>query len=377
MSLEKFDCIVIGLGGMGSATLFELKKLGLHVMGLEQFSIPHDKGSSHGLSRIIRLAYFEHPSYIPLLKRSYERWKELEEKSKEELFIKTGSIDASLPEEHIFSGSLESCQKYNLEHEVLDGAHLGERFPGYDLPKNFKAVYQPDGGILIPEKCIKAFTNQALKKGAVVKEGEKVLSIEKDPYGVIITTNQKSYIAKKAVVTAGAWIGELIPHLEALHKPVRQVMGWFQPDPEQEFRKEVFPVFNLGVEEGHFYGFPSLDKTGLKIGKWQHLNEETHPDQLKTEINEKDEMALRDCLKYFPKANGKLLDAKACMFTNTPDENFLIYEDPNLPVVSASGFSGHGFKFCSVIGEIMGDLITKGKTNYDIDLFSIKRFKDG
>ncbi len=376
MSLDKFDCIVIGLGGMGSAALFELKKRGLKVLGIEQFTIPHEKGSSHGLSRIIRLAYFEHPSYIPLLKRSYVKWKELENQSKEELLIKTGSIDASLPHDPIFKGSLKSCLDYKLDHDVIDGMNLKEKFPGYDLPKNFKAVHQPDGGILLPEKCITAFAMIAKKEGAIIKENEKVLAVEKDPYGIKVTTNQKSYLAKHAVVASGAWTGELLPELNKLLTPVRQVMGWFYPEREEEFTKEAFPVFNLGVKEGHFYGFPSLEKTGLKIGKWQHRHEKTAPDNLRTEIDSKDEEVLRDCLKtYFPNANGKLLNAKACMFTNTPDEHFLIHQDTEKPLLSASGFSGHGFKFCSVIGEIIGQLITKGKTDYNIDLFSMSRFR--
>ena len=376
MSVEKFDCIVIGLGGMGSASLFELQKLGLHVLGLEQFSIPHEKGSSHGLSRIIRLAYFEHPSYIPLLKKSYIRWEELEDQSNEELFIKTGSIDASLPNDSIFKGSLKSCIDYQLDHEVLEGPLLKKMFPGYELPKNFKAVYQPDGGILIPEKCITTFSNIARRKGAIIKEGEKVLALEKDPYGVKVITDQSSYISKQAVLTTGAWTSELLPEFKSLLTPVRQVMGWFQPKSEENFLKEVFPVFNLGIEEGHFYGFPSLDKTGIKIGKWQHRHEVASPDNLRTEIDQKDEEVLRDCLfKCFPKANGKLLNAKACMFTNTPDENFLIHQDPKLPLLSASGFSGHGFKFCSVIGEIVGQLVTNGKTDHNIDLFSVDRFR--
>ncbi len=375
MPLEKFDCLVIGLGGMGSAALFELKKQGLNVMGIEQFSIPHDKGSSHGLSRIIRLAYFEHPSYIPLLKRSYTLWRELENESSEKLLLQTGSIDASLPDDRVFKGSLKSCLDYKLDHEILDGNSLTKKFPGYGLPKKFKAVYQPEGGILIPEKCITTFTNMAKKKGALIKEGEKVLNLEKDPYGIKVTTNQKSYLAKKAVITAGSWTSELISEFHSILTPVRQVMGWFKPKKEEDFTKEVFPVFNLEVEEGHFYGFPSLDQTGLKIGKWQHRHEKTVPDQLRTDIDKEDEEVLRICLKhYFPKANGQLLNAKACMFTNTPDEHFLIHQSPSMPLLSASGFSGHGFKFCSVIGEIIGQLIIRGKTDYDIDLFSIRRF---
>ena len=375
MSLEKFDCLVIGLGGMGSAALFELKKQGLNVMGIEQFSIPHERGSSHGLSRIIRLAYFEHPSYIPLLKRSYILWRELENESSEELLLKTGSIDASLPDDRIFKESLKSCLNHQLNHEVLDGASLRAKFPGYELPKNFKAVYQPDGGILIPEKCIKAFTDMAKKKGAIIKEGEKVLHLEKNPYGIEVTTNKNSYLSKKAVITAGAWTSELIPEFNSILNPVRQVMGWFKTKSEKDFKKEVFPVFNLKAEQGQFYGFPSLDQTGLKIGKWQHRHEKTAPDELITTIDKEDEGVLRTCLKhYFPKANGELLNAKACMFTNTPDEHFLIHQNPKLPLLSASGFSGHGFKFCSVIGEIIGQIITKGETNYDIDLFSLNRF---
>ena len=379
MKKNIFDCLVIGLGGMGSSTLYQLQKRGLQTLGLEQFTIPHEKGSSHGLSRIIRLAYFEHPSYIPLLKRAYELWDELEKRSHQKLFYQTGSLDASTSEGHIFQGSLQSCQSFNLPHEVLTASELKMKSPGFCLPSDFKAVFQPQGGFLIPETCIETSLNQAKKAGAVVKEEVKVESLEKDPQGVrVITSLGEEFVAKQAVLTAGAWSGQLSGELQEHLQPVRQVMGWFQTDPQhaKAFHPSNFPVFNLGLGQDHFYGFPSIEESGLKIGKWQHLNQKVDPDRVDTLISNRDEEVLRECLQTcFPRGNGPLLKAKTCLFTNTPDEHFLIHQHTTLPLVSGSGFSGHGFKFCSVIGEILAELITKGQTDHDILLFSKERFK--
>jgi sarcosine oxidase len=376
MKKNNFDCLVIGLGGMGSSALYELQSRGLKTLGLEQFTIPHERGSSHGLSRIIRLAYFEHPSYIPLLKRSYEKWTNLEKYSDQKLFHQTGSIDASRPEDRIFQGSLRSCETFDLDHQILTSSELQKRFPGYELPLDFKAVYQPQGGFLIPETCIETYIKEAKRLGATIKEETKVTSLEKDPQGVRVVTNLgEVFYAKKAVLTAGAWTGQLYSQLKVHLQPVRQVMGWFQTNPEVKFEPDTFPVFNLGLGQDHFYGFPSFKQTGLKIGKWQHLNQWVEPDKVDTTISEQDEDVLRNCLKAcFPQGNGALLKAKTCLFTNTPDEHFLIHQDSTLPLVSGSGFSGHGFKFCSVIGEILADLILNGETTHDIRLFSKDRF---
>jgi len=370
-----FDTIVVGLGGMGSSALYELARTGQNVLGLEQFTIPHEKGSSHGLSRIIRMAYFEHPSYIPLLKRSYDLWRRLEQESSEQLLISTGSIDASYPGMKIFEGALESCKNHQLDHEVLDFKSLSNRFPGYQLPEGMRALFQPQGGILLPEKAISEYVRLSKLKGAKVSEEEKVIDLERDSQGMRVTTSKNIYFAKNVVVTAGAWIGKLFPELASVAIPERQVVGWFRPYNKKVFGPDNFPVFNMQVDEGHFYGFPSIFETGFKIGKYHHLKEKVDPDNLDIGINRRDENILRECMRtYFPEANGDLLTAKACMFTNTPDGHFIVEKHDDWPVVIAGGFSGHGYKFCSVVGEIIADLISRGECDFNIELFSSHRF---
>lgn len=376
MYWDKFDSIVIGLGGMGSATLYELAAVkGYKTLGIEQFSIPHEKGSSHGLSRIIRLAYFEHPSYIPLLKRAYYLWNKLQNECSENIFSQTGSIDASYPDDTVFAGSLESCRIYDLEHFIYDGKQLSEKFSGYNLPKNIYALFQPQGGFLNPELSITSYVKQAILNGAVVKENESVISIQRESTGMSVYTDKNVYKASNVIVTAGAWVGKLLPFLASINVAERQVIGWFECEDEPLFLPSRFPVFNMQVEEGKFYGFPSIDNKGFKIGKWHHRFEKINPDSLQPVTDALDESELRACVaRYFPKANGKLLSAKVCMFTNTPDEHFIIDKHPKWPLVFACGFSGHGFKFCSVIGEILAQMVRQGKTNLDISWLSYKRF---
>ncbi len=214
---------------MGSAALFHLARRGKKVLGIERFSIPHDMGSSHGITRIIRLAYYESPAYVPLLRRSFELWRELETVAHERLLVVTGSIDASPEDNAVFRGSRRSCELHRLSHEVLTSRDLGRRFPGYQLPESFMAVFQPDGGFLLPERCIVADVMGALELGGEVHGHEQVISWEAKANGVEVRTDRGVYRAEKLVIAAGAWSSKLIPELEQAAIPERQVLGWFQP----------------------------------------------------------------------------------------------------------------------------------------------------
>jgi sarcosine oxidase len=371
-----YDLIVIGVGGMGSATAYHAARRGLKVLGLEQFDIPHALGSSHGVNRIIRLAYYENPKYVPLLRRAYELWRELENHAGERLLIVTGSIDAGGEDSKTVQGSLRSCKDHHLPHDVLDAASLRRRFPGYQLAADMVGVYQPDGGFVLSERCIVAHVAAAQALGAQVHARERVVEWQADDTGISVTTTRDTYRARRMIVTAGPWARRLVPALQHLAVPERQVMMWTQPLRPEYFRLGAFPVFNFEAPEGRFYGFPVYGIPGFKLGKYHHRGEEVDdPDRMDRACHPEDEEALRTGIRrYFPDANGPIMAMKACLFTNTPDEHFILDRLPDNPHVGvAAGFSGHGFKFCSVIGEIMTELVAEGGTRHDIGLFRLDR----
>ena len=372
-----YDAIVAGIGGMGSATAFHLARRGAKVLGLERFQVPHEMGSSHGESRIIRLAYAEHPDYVPLLRRAYELWRELEAAAGERLLFITGGIDAGTPDSATVRGSLESCAIHDLPHELLDAAALNGRFPGWRLPPGVVGVLQPEAGFLLSERCIVAHAEAARKHGAEIRAGEGVLHWNISGGEVTIRTARATYRAARLILTAGAWTRMLVPELDALAVPERQVVIWTRPVQHEYFRIGAFPVFNMEVPEGRFYGFPAWAQSGFKIGKYHHRRERVDPDRMDRRCNREDEAVLRAGIRrYFPAADGATLDMKACIFTNSPDEHFIIDvhpEHPQLAIVSAC--SGHGFKFCSVIGEIAADLALEGRTRFDIGMFALNRFQ--
>jgi sarcosine oxidase len=373
VSARRFDAIVVGVGGMGSAVLYQLARRGRSVLGLERFDVPNELGSSHGITRIIRLAYYEHPSYVPLLRRAYELWRELEGAASEQLLHITGSLDAGPPGSFVFEGSRRSCEEHGLEHELLDVAEVARRFPAYGLPPETLALFQPEGGFLLPERCIVAHVELAQAHGAVVQARERVVGWEPTEDGVRVTSDRGVYEADRLVLTAGAWLGELsgLPVVAE-----RQVLAWLQPLRPDLFEPERFPVFNLVVEEGHYYGFPVFGIPGFKFGRFHHLEERVDPDVLDREPRRKDEELLRAFAeRYFPDGAGPTMTLKACLFENTPDEHFLLGLHPEHDqVVIAGGGSGHGFKFASVIGEIAAGLALGEAPQLDIGLLRPQRF---
>lgn len=373
---QQYDVIVVGVGGMGSATLYNLARRGKRVLGLERYDVPHDMGSSHGYTRIIRLAYYEHPSYVPLLKRAYELWDDIQRTAGEKLLYTTGSIDAGPAGSWVFNGSFQSCVEHDLPHELLSGKELAQRFPGYCLPPDHMALLQPQGGFLVPERCTVAFVEAAHALGATVQAREKILRWQPLGDGVQVITERAQYEADRLIITAGAWNSQLLPILQGLAVPERQVLAWFQPRRPEFFGRDRFPVFNLLVEEGRYYGFPVHGVPGFKVGKYHHFQEHMDADHLERQPRDEDEQMLRAFTdRYFPHASGPTMTLKACMFTNTPDSHFIIDSYPGCPQVSfAAGFSGHGYKFASVIGEILGDLASSGRTRHPIDLFRLDRF---
>jgi sarcosine oxidase len=376
--METYDVAVIGVGGMGSAALYRLAQRGARVLGLEQFDIPHELGSSHGISRIIRLAYAEHPKYVPLLRRAYQLWRELENQVGERLLIITGGVDAGLENSAMVKGVLRCCAIHHLPYELLSAAALRRRFPGYRLRPNMVAVYQPDAGFLLSERCVVAHVVAAQKLGAEIHARERVIAWHQAKKWLVITTDRTTYHAKKLVITAGPWARDLVPELRDLAVPERQVLIWTQPLRPEFFRLGSFPVFNMQAPEGRFYGCPVYGIPGFKLGKYNHRREPVDdPGQMDRRCYPEDEEILRDGIRrYFPDAGGPTMAMKTCLFTNSPDEHFILDFHPKWPQVAiAAGFSGHGFKFCSVVGVIMSDLALDENTRWDISLFRLDRFR--
>jgi sarcosine oxidase len=373
---QGYDVIVAGLGGMGSATCWQLARRGLRVLGLERFDIPHAYGSSHGQNRIIRLAYFEHPSYVPLLRRAYELWREAEYAAGERLLFVTGGVDAGPENGRVVEGSLASCREHGLAHEVLSATELARRFPGWRMPSDHVGVVQADAGFVASERAIVAHANLALNAGADLRAREAVVDWSVTGAGTVaVTTERGRYEAGRLVLATGAWMEDFVPALRGRAVPERQVLGWFRPKVPDHFRLGRFPVGLVDRGNRALYVFPEWGVPGFKIGVYHHRGETGHADALSREPNAEDEAVLREAMEaYFPDANGPTMSLRACLFTNTADEHFVVDTLPGAPqVVVASPCSGHGYKFASVMGEVLADLATGRPSPFDLDLFRLDR----
>jgi sarcosine oxidase len=371
---ERYDVVVVGVGGMGSAALYHLARRGKRVLGLERFDVPHEHGSSHGLTRIIRQAYFEHPSYVPLVRRAYELWRELEAEAGEQLLRITGAVEGG---PKIFEGAVRSSIEHALPFEELDGAEVSRRFPAYRLPDDLRVVYQRDGGFVLPERCILAHVAGARARGAEVRTRERVLGWSARADGVRVRTDRGEVEADRLVLTAGAYSQDVARLAPGMVVAQRQVLGWLEPVRPELFAPDRFPVFNLALEEGHVYGFPVHGVAGFKIGHYDHDGVKGDPGSIARDVTPEDAVPLRRFAeRYFPDGAGRTLDLKACLFELSPDEHFLLDTHPETErAVVGAGFSGHGFKFCSVVGEILADLALEGETLHDIGFLRLDRFK--
>ena len=371
--MTAYDVVVIGLGAMGSAAAHHLARRGKRVLGLERFAPGHERGSSHGGTRMIRLGYFEHPSYVPLLRRAYALWRELEAATGEKILHVTGIAEMGPPDGVLVTGTLAAARLHDLPHAVLTATDVMRRFPAFRLPEDYIGVVQPDGGFLRIEPALRAHLAQARAAGAELRLGETVRAIEPRGGGVRIVTDRGHVEAGATIVTAGAWVKKLLPDLPAPLRVTRQVMAWFAPREPALFAAERFPVFLLESPLGMHYGFP-LDDIGVKFAKHYHADAAVEPDAADQRVSAADEALIRPALEQFlPQANGPLVRAATCLYTMTPDSDFII-DRLESRIVVASPCSGHGFKFAPVIGEIVADLATTGTTAHDIPRFRLARF---
>jgi sarcosine oxidase len=373
------DVIVVGLGAMGSSAVYHLAKRGARVLGLEARTAAHDQGSSHGESRIIRQAYFEDPAYVPLVLRAYELWEELEAESREDLLHITGGVAIGSLESNLITGCLKSAHTHGLAHELLDANAMRRRFPQFVLAADEVAVYEEKVGYLRPEACIQQHLRCASRRGAELRFEEPMLSwtASASGDGVSVVTERRTYQAKALVLSVGSWTNEFVPGLPVSLTVSRRVLFWLRPTGESSaFDRGRFPIFLWEPERGMlFYGFPRIDesvdpKIGIHTG-----GEDCTPATIDRRIHPRDVAAIRSAIEgRIPALNGEISRATTCMYTMTPDEHFILDAHPLYPQVSiAAGFSGHGFKFAPVVGEILAELAMTGRTSRDIALFSGSR----
>lgn len=366
------SAIVVGLGADGSAAAARLAERGVSVLGLEAFARGHTDGSSGGLTRVIRLAYYEHPDYVPLLKRAWELWRDLERVTGVELLRQTGGVYAGPRDGELVAGSLRSAREHSLEHELLDPDALRARLPLFRFDPDWWGLAEATAGYLLPDRAITAHLRLAERHGAALRFNERVASWAPDGDGVRVTTDQGTHRADRLVITAGAWNAGLLPRLAPVLEVKRVPLFWFEPVAEREALAKL-PVYIVDSGLGHgCYGFPYLADQGLKIAT-HGAGTPTDPDTVDREIHPSDERPIRAFIRErLPSADGPVRMTKICMYTVTPDEHFIV--DVDGPVSYASACSGHGFKFASVMGEILADLALDGRTRHPIGFLSASRF---
>lgn len=373
--MQHYDVVVCGLGVTGSAALYHLARRGHRVLGIDRFPPGHDRGSSHGASRIIRLAYFEHPSYVPLVRDAYAQWRRLQSEAGRPLLHVTGIVEIGPADGALIRGTRAAAQAHDIPHEILSAAQVMQRFPAFRLPAHFCGVTQADGGYLEAEAAVAALQALADRHRATRQIGESIRDVTTAGDGVRVRTDRGTITAASAILAAGAWTGTLLPHGTVPLRVTRQVMAWFEPIDGSLFAGDRFPVFLMESVHGVHYGFPADDR-GVKIAKHHHQDEDVEPDHDRRAVTPADENLIRAALiDHLPAANGRLAHATTCLYTVTPDHHFAIGPLPGAPaIIVASACSGHGFKFAPVIGEIAADLATGRHPVHDIRRFRLDRF---
>jgi sarcosine oxidase len=375
---QRYNAIVLGLGAMGSATLYQLALRGWRALGLEQFAQGHSLGSSHGDSRIIRETYFEHPLYVPLVRRAHDLWRELEERSGAALMTINGGLMIGPRDGAVVSGTLRSAAEHGLPHEVLTAEATRERFPAFQFADDLVAVLDPRAGYLDPAACNTAHIDVAREAGAEARFNEPVQHWRPDGEGVRVTTVVGSYLADRLIIAGGGWSTELLRELQLPLTVERQAVFWFEPGAQAEqYNRAQFPIYAYEYKPGSIcYGFPRLAR-GVKASVMHDGEISDHPDRVRRSIDESEAGPLRKALRpVLPAlADAAIQESGVCIFTNTPDRDFIVDFHPEYPqVLVSSACSGHGFKFASALGEVHADLLTTGSSRFDLSPFRIDRW---
>ena len=362
-----YDVAVIGLGALGSAAAYHLASRGARVLGLERFERGHTRASFGGRSRIIRLAYFEHPDYVPLLRAAWDGWRRLERASGETLLTQTGGLYAGPTDGELVSGSLRSARQHGLAHEVPDASEAMRRFPALRLDDAWSAVFEEQAGWLAPERSVETHLRLAERAGATLRFGAPG-SVRPDGARLLVESNGRRDAVDRVVLTAGAWMPEVLPLLAPVLEVHRVPLFWFEPVQPVG----PLPVWIFETPDGDFYGFPP-DEHGVKIAR-HGTGDPADPDALDRTPRAEDEERVRAFARHhLPDADGPLRDTHVCMYTRTPDGHFVVDRAADDRVVYASACSGHGFKFASVVGEILADLALDGRTDHPVGFLSAAR----
>jgi sarcosine oxidase len=387
-----YDAIVLGTGGVGSAALYHLARRGLRVLGIDRFPPGHDRGSSHGRTRIIRQAYFEHPDYVPMLLRAYRRWEELAGQCGQQLYHETGLLQVGPPEGAVVQGVLASAKEHGLAIEELPGAEVEARWPGFRVPRPLVGLFEPRAGYLQVEACVIAHSQQAVQQGAELCSGETILRWQADGRQLVVTTDRQQYRAARLIITAGPWAAALLADLKIPLVVRRKSVIWLaRPDAasvriasspqgvrgiEESYRADAgYPAYLFELPQGVFYGFPQIDELGVKVA--EHSGGAPVGDPLSAEgsLDPADlQRVLAFTASHLPLLSQRVTAHSICFYTMSPDEHFLVDRHPEHPHVTfAAGLSGHGFKFACVLGEAMADLAVDGDTEIPIGFLSIHR----
>ena len=378
--MAAYDVIVVGLGGMGSATAYHLAARGHRVLGREKFGPAHDQGASHGGSRITRQSYFEGPDYVPLLLRAYELFDKLAQDSGREVIRRTGGVMCGLPTSRTVSGSLASAQQWDLPHEMLSAADLRRRFPTLSPLDDEVALFEENAGFVRPEETVSAHISLALSSGADLRFNSPALSWASLPSGgVEVVSPDGTFRAGQLVITPGPWAPQLLTDLGVPFTIERQIQYWFQPTGGTgPFEDHPIYIWEA-ADSTQVYGFPAIDgpSGGAKIAFFRR-GTVTTPETIDREVHDFEITDMAAAAgSHLPLLPGTFLRAKTCLYSTTPDEHFVIARHPaHSSVTVACGFSGHGFKFVPVVGEVVADLATTGTTRHPIALFDPRRFTE-
>lgn len=377
MNWKHWDVIVIGVGAMGAATCIELARRGARVLGLEQFRLGHSRGSSHGQTRVIRTAYYEHPTYVPMVRRAFDLWYDLEQQCGVKLLTECPCLNIGSSESELIAGVRRAAQEHRLPVEELSAEEIRRRFPVFRFDCDYQGIFETQAGFLDVEACVRAMIRQARRLGAIILSEVRVGSWRPTSQGVEIQTTLGDFSADRLVLTAGPWTRPLLQDLDVPLTVMRQTLLWFRTKDDRLFRRDCFPIYLADVPGGPFYGLPVINSFGHKVARHYGASELNDPSQICRQIQPMDTEAVRGFLtKHLPDANGPFQFGQVCMYTLTPDRHFVLDRHPEYPqVVVAAGFSGHGFKFAPVIGAIMADLVWSGQTTWALDLFRLNRFR--
>ena len=375
--MRHYDAIVAGVGGHGSAIAYHLAKSGTKTLALERFELNHGNGSSHGETRGMRTAYYEHPGYLPLIDRALELWDDLQKMTDKPIIRMTGGVAIGSEEGALVRGQIDAAKKHRFPHEVLGPKEANERFPCFHLSDQETCFYTPGSGILWSENCIATHVKLAREEGAQMHFNEPLVRWTQQKDKILVRTSMGEYTTDKLVLSSGAWLPRLVAELGLPLKVERQVLFWFRPLREKaNFGPGRMPAFNWQDPEGRiFYGVADVG-TGVKVAR-HHGGKITTPGRVGRKLTKKDAAQPSALVKTgFPQLDPEPVGGRVCLYTNAPDNQFVIDFYPgNENVIIASPCSGHGFKFASVVGEVVTELATRGRSSFDLDFVSIARFK--